>query len=272
MKKRIGFTLFITALCLAATVSMASAGQLVLKGSTTVLPIAQKISEAYMAAHPEVKISLSGGGSGNGIKAVLDQTSNIGNSSRFIKGKEVKLAAEKGVLPVPHRIALDCIVPVAHPENPVTDLTLDQLKKIYQGKITNWKEVGGADKKIVVISRDSSSGTFDAWKSLVMKKERVTPRALTQPSNGGLVTQVATTEGAIAYIALGYLNDEVKAIRVNGIKGSAETTLNGRYPISRPLFMFTNGWPKGETLSFINFILSRNGQSLVEEAGSIPLY
>lgn len=272
MKKSLWFTALVSTLFLAASVTTASAGRLVLKGSTTVLPIAQKISEAYMASHPEVKISLSGGGSGNGIKAVIDQTADIGNSSRFIKGKEVKLATGKGVLPVPHRIALDCIVPVVHPDNPVKDLSLDQLKQIYLGKITNWKQVGGSDKKIVVISRDSSSGTFDAWKSLVMKKERVTPRALTQPSNGGLVTQVATTKGAIAYIALGYMNEEVKAIRVDGVMGSAETTLNGRYPISRPLFMFTNGWPKGETLSFINFILSKKGQALVEEAGSISLY
>jgi len=272
MKKSLWFTALVSTLFLAASVTTASAGRLVLKGSTTVLPIAQKISEAYMAAHPDVKISLSGGGSGNGIKAVIDQTADIGNSSRFIKGKEVKLATGKGVLPVPHRIALDCIVPVIHPDNPVDDLSLDQLKQIYLGKITNWKQVGGPDKKIVVISRDSSSGTFDAWKSLVMKKERVTPRALTQPSNGGLVTQVATTKGAIAYIALGYMNKEVKAVRVDGVKGSAETTLNGRYPISRPLFMFTNGWPKGETLDFINFILSKKGQALVEEAGSISLY
>jgi len=272
MKKSIWFTALLSTLLLAASVTTASAGRLVLKGSTTVLPIAQKVSEAYMAAHPDVKISLSGGGSGNGIKAVIDQTADIGNASRFIKGKEVKLATGRDVLPVPHRIALDCIVPVVHPDNPVTNLTLDQLKQIYLGKITRWKQVGGLDKKIVVISRDSSSGTFDAWKSMVMKKERVTPRALTQPSNGGLVTQVATTKGAIAYIALGYLNSEVKAVRVNGVKGSAETTLNGRYPISRPLFMFTNGWPKGETLDFINFILSIKGQALVEEAGSIPLY
>jgi phosphate transport system substrate-binding protein len=272
MKKSIGFTVLLTATVLAASATMASAGKLVIKGSTTVLPIAQKVSEAYMAANPEVKISLSGGGSGNGVKAVIDQTADIGNSSRFIKDKEVKLAVGKNVLPVPHRIALDCIVPIVHPDNGVTNLTLDQLKNIYLGKITNWEELGGSDRKIVVISRDSSSGTFDAWKSLVMKKERVTPRALTQPSNGGLVIQVATTKGAIAYIALGYLNSEVKALRVNGVMGSAETTLNGRYPISRPLFMFTNGWPKEETLNFINFILSQKGQKLVEEVGSIPLY
>ncbi len=272
MKKSMGVTALFTALFLMASSPWAMAERLAIKGSTTVLPIAQKISEAYMVAHPETKISLSGGGSGNGIKAVIDQTANVGNSSRFIKGKEMKMAVAKGVTPVPHRIALDCIVPVVHPDNTVSNLTMTQLKDIYLATITNWKEVGGADKKIVVISRDSSSGTFDAWRGLVMKKERVTPRALTQPSNGGLVTQVATTQGAIAYIALGYLNDEIKALRVDGIKGSAETTLNGRYPISRPLFMFTNGWPTGETLSFINFILSKKGQELVEEAGSIPLY
>ncbi|MCG8471214.1 MAG: phosphate ABC transporter substrate-binding protein [Desulfobacterales bacterium] len=272
MKNRIWLSLTFSALFLAASATSAVAERLVLKGSTTVLPIAQKISEAYMDANPEVKISLSGGGSGNGIKAVIDSTAHIGNASRFIKGKEVKMAVQNGVTPVAHRIALDCIVPVVHNTNPVENLTMAQLKSIYLGKIKNWKEVGGENRKIVVISRDSSSGTFDAWRSLVMKKKRVTPRALTQPSNGGLVTQVATTRGAIAYIALGYMNDDIKAVQVNGVMGSAETTLNGRYPISRPLFMFTNGWPKGETLSFINFILSRYGQSLVEEAGSIALY
>ena len=272
MKNRLWLTLTLSAVLIASSAASAMAERLVLKGSTTVLPIAQKISEAYMAANPEIKISLSGGGSGNGIKAVIDSTANIGNASRFIKGKETKMAVDNGVTPVAHRIALDCIVPVVHPSNPVTNLSLDQLKKIYLGKITNWKEVGGENRKIVVISRDSSSGTFDAWRSLVMKKERVTPRALTQPSNGGLVTQIATTKGALAYIALGYMNDEVKPVRVNGVVGSPETTLNGRYPISRPLFMFTNGWPKGETLNFINFILSKRGQALVEDAGSIALY
>ena len=133
-------------------------------------------------------------------------------------------------------------------------------------------EAGGADMKIVVISRDSSSGTFDAWKGIVMEKERVAPTALTQPSNGGLVTQIGNTKGAIGYIALGYINKYVKTLRVEGVQGSVETTLNGKYKISRPLYMFTNGWPKGETLNFINFILSQQGQKLVEEAGSIALY
>ncbi|MBW1984915.1 MAG: phosphate ABC transporter substrate-binding protein [Deltaproteobacteria bacterium] len=248
------------------------ADQLVLKGSTTVLPIAQKAAEAYMKAYPKSVISLSGGGSSNGIKGIIDGTTDIGNASRFIKDKEVKLAVSKGVYPVPHRIALDCIVPIVHLSNKVNNLSLDQLKNIYLGKIKNWKQVGGKDMKIVVISRDSSSGTFDAWKSLVMKKERVVPTALTVPSNGALVTQIGNTKGALGYIALGYITKKVKTLNVKGVKGSVETTLNGKYKISRPLYMFTNGWPKGETLNFLNFLLSKQGQKLVSEAGSIALY
>lgn len=265
-------TAFALIALLAFSTGSAWAGKLVLKGSTTVLPVAQKVSEAYMAAHPDVKISLSGGGSSNGIKGLIDATCDIGNSSRFIKDKEVKLAVAKSVYPVPFRVALDCIVPVVHPDNPVADLSSGQLQDIYLGKVRNWKELGGADEKIVVISRDSSSGTFDAWKGLVMKKQRVIPSALTVPSNGGLVQAISTTRGAIGYIALGYITDSVKTLTVNGIPGSEKTTLDGTYPVARPLYMFTNGWPKGDTLNFINFILSSPGQALVKEAGSIPLF
>lgn len=263
----------VVALCLTLGAAFPALGEeLVLKGSTTVLPIAQKVAESYMKLHPDVKISLSGGGSSNGIKAIVDGTADIGTASRFIKSKEITLATSKGIYPVPHRIALDCIVPVVHARNRVNDLTTDQLKGIYTGKIKNWKEVGGADLKIVVISRDTSSGTFEVWEKLVMKKARVIPRALTVPSNGGLVQTVATTPGAIGYIALGYLNDGIKALSVNRVPGTPDTTRNGLYPISRPLFMFTNGWIKGRTADFMNYLLSKKGQQLVEEAGSIPVY
>ncbi len=250
----------------------AVAGELVIKGSTTVLPIAQKAAEAYMAENPDVKISLSGGGSGNGIKAIIDGTAQIGNASRFIKQKEVNLAGTKGVYPVPFRIALDAIVPVVHPKNSVTDLSMAQLKDIYLGKIRDWKVVGGTPGRIVVISRDSSSGTFGVWKDMVMLKDRVVPSALTVPSNGGIVQAVAKTPGAIGYVGLGYLSAEIKAVKVNGVTGTEETTLNGAFPISRGLFMFTQGWPKGDTMSFISFILSKKGQMLVKEAGSIPVF
>jgi len=252
--------------------SQGVAGELVIKGSTTVLPIALKAAEAYMAENPDVKISLSGGGSGNGIKAIIDGTADIGNASRFIKQKEVDLAGTKQVYPVPFRVALDAIVPVINNKNNLSDLTMAQLRDIYMGKIKDWKELGGTPGKIVVISRDSSSGTFGVWKDLVMKKERVIPSALTVPSNGGIVQAVAGTPGAIGYVGLGYLNSEIKAVSVEGVPGTEETTLNGSFPISRGLFMFTKGWPEGDTMGFISFILSKKGQALVKEAGSIPLF
>lgn len=263
---------------LAATVltfvaNAAIAGNLVIKGSTTVLPIAQKVAEAYMKEHPDTKISISGGGSGNGIKAIIDGTTDIADSSRFIKDKEVSMAVEKGVYPVPFSVAYDCIVPVVHPSNSLENLTLKQLKEIYQGNIKNWEEVGGPDRKVVVISRDTSSGTYEVWENKVMNKERVYPGALLQASNGAVVQAVAKNKNAIGYIGLGYLNDTVNALTVNGIVGSETTTLNGTFPISRPLYMFTNKWPVGEVSKFINFMLHpEKGQKLVKGAGYVPLY
>ena len=255
--------------CLFLAVPALQAGELVLKGSTTVLPIAQKVAEAFMKEKPDVKISLSGGGSGNGIKAIIDGTAHIGNASRFIKQKEVNLATSKGVYPIPFRIALDAIVPVVHPSNTVTNLSLVQLREIYLGKIRDWKEVGGPKGRIVVISRDSSSGTFGVWKDMVMLKDRVIPSALTVPSNGAIVQAVSKTPGAIGYIGLGYMNEGIKPLTVNGIEGTEETTLNGTFPIARGLFMFTSGWPEGDIMDFIAYIMSEKGQALVEEAGSI---
>jgi phosphate transport system substrate-binding protein len=251
----------------------AVAGNLVIKGSTTVLPIAQKVSEAYMKEHPGTKISISGGGSGNGIKAIIDGTTDIADSSRFIKDKEVKLAVENGVYPVPFSVAYDCIVPVVHPSNSVKDLSMDQLKAIYQGKVKNWKEVGGPDRRVVVISRDTSSGTYEVWEKKVMKKERVYPGALLQASNGAVAQAVAKNKNAIGYIGIGYMDDSVKPVTVNGVVGSETTTLNGTFPISRPLFMFTNKWPKDEVAKFINYMLHpEKGQKLVKGAGYVPLY
>ena len=262
-----------TAAIFAFSATCAWAGNLVIKGSTTVLPIAQKVSEAYMKENPDVKISLSGGGSGNGVKAIIDGTTDIGNASRFIKDKEVKLAMEKGSYPVPFRVAYDCIVPVVHPSNTLEGLTMDQLKAIYMGKVDNWSEIGGPDNKVVVISRDTSSGTYEVWEKMVLEKERVYPGALLQASNGAVVQAVANNKNAIGYIGLGYMTGDVKPLTINGIVGSKETTLNGTYPVSRPLFMFTRGWPEGDTLNFINYVVAPDkGQKLVEMTGYVPLY
>ncbi|MBI9086987.1 MAG: phosphate ABC transporter substrate-binding protein [Desulfobacterales bacterium] len=261
------------ALALVMTTSFAWAGRLVIKGSTTVLPIAQKAVEAYMKENPEVKISLSGGGSSNGIKALLDGSTDIASASRFIKDKEVKMAGEKGVYPVPFAVAYDSIIPVVNPGNPMTEITTAQLKDIYTGKVTNFNQFGGPDLKIVVNSRDTSSGTYETWEGKVMAKERVTPRAQVMASNGAVVQAVSNNKYAIGYIGIGYVNSSVKPLKVNGIEGSEKTTLDGSYPISRPLFMFTNGWPKGDTLDFINFVLSpKKGQNFVAESGYVRLY
>jgi phosphate transport system substrate-binding protein len=255
------------------TASSAWAGRLVIKGSTTVLPIAQSAVEMFSKENPDVQISLSGGGSSNGIKALLDNSTDIANASRFIKGKEIKAASEKGIYPVPFACAYDSILPVVHPSNSMTEITTAQLKDIYMGKIKNFKEIGGPDLQIVVISRDTSSGTYETWEGKVMKKEKVTPRAQVMASNGAIVQAVSKNKFAIGYIGIGYLDKSVKALKVNGVTGTAETTLNGTYPISRALYMFTNGWPTGDALEFINFVLHpEKGQKAVAEVGYVPLY
>ena len=266
-------SVFVLAVALCFTASVVLAGNIVIKGSTTVLPVAQKVAEAYMKEHPDVKITISGGGSGNGIKALIDGSTDIADSSRFIKPKEVKLAVERGAYPVPFAVAYDCIVPVVHPSNSVTDISMKQLKDVYMGKVKNWKELGGPDRKIVVISRDTSSGTYEVWHKKVLKKERVFPGALLQASNGAIVQVVAKNKNAIGYIGLGYMERTVKALTVNEVQGSEETTLNGTYPISRALYMFTAGWPKGDTLKFLNYVIHpEKGQKLVSEIGFVPLY
>jgi len=252
--------------------SIALAGDtIVIKGSTTVLPITQAVLEAYMKANKGVQISLSGGGSGEGIKALLDKTCDIANSSREIKKEEISLAASRGINPEPHIVAFDALTPIVHPKNKVKSLTIDQLSQIYQGKITNWKEVGGDDLKIVVISRDSSSGTFESWDHFVMKKNKVTPRAQMLASNGAIVTAVAKNRYAISYVGMGYLNNNVKALEVDGVKAAAETVLARQYPLARELYMYTNGILQGETAKFIAFLKGPEGQKIVAREGFVPL-
>ena len=263
--------LLLSLLCLLFSVGVACAENIVIKGSTTVLPIAQATLEAYMKANPGVNISLSGGGSGDGIKSLIDKSTDIANSSREIKDKEVELAKSRGVNPVATIVAIDAIVPIVNPKNKVKNLTVDQLSQIYQGKITNWKEVGGDNLQIVVISRDSSSGTFEAWGELVLSKAKVTPRAQMQASNGAIVQAVSKNKYAIGYIGIGYLNKTVKGLTVNGVQASAKTAISKEYPVARPLYMYSSGQPTGETAKFIKFVLSPTGQKLVAKEGFVPL-
>lgn len=244
---------------------------IVIKGSTTVLPVAQGTLEAFMKKHPDVQMSLSGGGSGEGIKALIDRTADVATSSREIKKEESSLAQSKGVKPVAHVVAHDAIVPVVHSQNKVKNLSIDQLSQIYQGKITNWKEVGGDDLQIVVISRDSSSGTFESWDHFVMKKTKVTPRAQMLASSGAIVTAIAKNRYAIGYLGIGYIDNSVKALQVNGITASVETALSKQYPLSRELYMYTDGKATGDVAKYLDFVKSAEGQKIVVKEGFVPL-
>ncbi len=263
-------------ICVAAAAAVMAtssfAGELVINGSTTVLPIVQKAAEAFSQENPSVSISLSGGGSGNGIKALVDGLTTIAMSSRDIKSSEVKLAQTRGVTPNRIAVAVDAIVPVVHPSNGIKDISVEQLKSVYEGKIKNWKELGGTDAPIVVVSRDSSSGTFETWESLVMKGARVTPRALLQTSNGTVVQTIAKNKNAIGYIGIGYMDAQTRSLTINGVKVSPETAKSKQWPLARELYLFTNGAPKGDAKSFVDYMLDADkGQKCVTQTGFVAL-
>ncbi|MBW2003328.1 MAG: phosphate ABC transporter substrate-binding protein [Deltaproteobacteria bacterium] len=249
----------------------ANAESLTIRGSTTVLPIAQKAAERYMNLHPQANISVSGGGSGTGVKALLDGSIDIADASRPMKAKEVKIARKRGITPCQYIIAKDGIAVIVHPKNPLSALTKAQIKEIYTGKIKNWTQLGGFKKEMVVVSRETTSGTFECFNKIVLKKAKVTPYSLLQAANAGVLQTVAQSEGAIGYVGIGYLDKRIKAIKVEGVYPTVETVIDGTYPISRPLFMYTNGKPKGLCAMFIDFVLSPKGQKIVEEEGFVKV-
>lgn len=245
------------------------AGALTLTGSTTVFPIAQACAEAFSDVYPDIRISVRGGGSSVGIASLMDRNTDIANASRPMKTKEIKTCKMKGVNPTEHIVAMDGIAVVAHPSVDMDRITIETIKGIFTGKFSNWAEVGSGRKKIVVISRDSASGTFEAFNTLVLGGSRVRPDALMGASNQAVVNIVSSTEGAIGYIGMGYLQESIKALTVNGVYPSKKTVLDKTYPLSRPLFMYTDGQPKGDVGKFMNFVFSSEGQKLVEEQGFV---
>jgi phosphate transport system substrate-binding protein len=244
-----------------------------IEGSTTVGPIADEFTAAFKTLHPEVTITLKKTGSGDGIAALIDGRCQIATSSRFLKPEEFKKAAEKGVMPVAYAIAMDGVCIVVHPSNPVKALTTEQVKAVYAGKITNWKELGGADMSIVVISRDTSSGTYESFTHFVMGKEKMSDKVEYVSSNPQAHSRVSTTEGAIAYVGLGFVDEKVKALKMNGVAPSRKTIQSGQYPFSRPLFLFTNGYPelRSAVHAFCTFYLTEKGQEIIEAKGFVPV-
>jgi phosphate transport system substrate-binding protein len=265
------FFMLCAVLCIASLASLSYAEDLKIDGSTTVLPIAQKGAEVFMKKHADIKIFVSGSGSGNGIKALMDGTTDIATSSREAKEKEVTSAKEKNVVLTGHKVALDGIVPVVHPSMKINDITTEQLRDIYNGKIKSWKELGGPDRPVSVVSRDTSSGTYEVWEEKILKGDKVRPDALLVASNGQAVQTVAQNKFAIGYIGIGYIDKSSKVLKVNGKTASASTVRDGSWPISRPLFMYTNGKPAGTIAKFIDFMLSKDGQKVVNEVKYVSI-
>ena len=244
-----------------------------IEGSTTVGPIADAFAEVFLKTHPKLSLTVKKTGSGDGAAALIDSRCDIATMSRFMKGKEFKKAVEKGVMPVAHAIAMDGVCVVVHPSNPINALTTEQIRKIYKGETTNWKQVGGADKPIVVISRDTSSGTYETFHKLAMKKKKMAKSVEYVNSNPQAHARVKTTDGAIAYVGLGFLDDAVKGLTVDGVKPGRDTIASGKYPLSRPLYFFTNGYPKLGSLThaFCTFYLTEKGQEIIEAKGFVPV-
>ena len=265
-----------TALAVFATVTLMGSAfgseKIVCEGSSTVGPLAKAFAEYYMEKNPTTAITISESGSGNGAKAIVEGTCDIADMSRNMKDKEFKNAVANGVMPCPHVIALDGLAMVVHKSNPVKTLTMAQIKDIYLGKIKNWKQVGGTDRKIVVITRDTNSGTFETFEKLVMQKAHIASGVEVVGSNGQAKSRVSTTKDAIAYVGLGFM-EGLKGVAVNGVLPSADTVRSGAYAIARPLFMYTNGYPKigSELYNFITTYLSEDGQEIVEEIGFVPV-
>ena len=245
--------------------------KVVIKGSTTVLPITQKTTEEFRKNN-KISITIEGSGSGNGIKALLDSTCDIANSSREMKDEEYQKAKESGIDVQEIAVAVDMIVPVVNTANPIQNITMAQLKAIYDGSINNWKQLGGNDENIVVISRDTSSGTYEIWHERVMKKTDVRNDALLQASNGTIVSAVAGNPKAIGYIGYGYIDSSIKALTVDKINPTIENGKSGVYPISRKLYMYVNkNKLSDETKKYIDYVLTPEGQKLVKETGFIPI-
>jgi phosphate transport system substrate-binding protein len=265
------FSAILLSLALTAP-ALAAKEEIVINGSTTVLPVMQKAAENFMAVNPDVSLVLSGGGSGNGIKALTDGLCRIAMSSRDMKANETELAKSKGVNPVRIPIAVDALLPIVHPSNGVAQLSIAQLRDIYAGRITNWQEVGGADKKIAVISRDTSSGTYETWEEKIMSKEKVAPSALLQASNGAVVQAVSKNPNAVGYIGFGYLDKSIKGLDIGDLKATPASALSGQWPIARELYIFTDGEPKDAVKKLVDYLLDpQKGQKAVLEVGFIPL-
>ncbi len=253
------------------------------KGSDTIVNLALAWAETYQGEHADVSVSVTGGGSGTGIAALINKTVDIANASRRIKQEEIDQAKANGVDPVEFVVAKDAIAVIVNPENPITHLTLQQISDIYSGKINNWKEVGGEDRPIVRLSRETNSGTHVYFLETVIRlgdknnKTMFSTDTLLLPSSEGIINETRQNPNAIGYDGLGYVPEDLKIIAVAEEEGSPYvlpmiSTVNDKsYPVARDLYMYTAGQPTGAVKDYLDWILSAEAQEIVAELGFVPI-
>ncbi|PIQ90349.1 MAG: hypothetical protein COV71_04945 [Candidatus Omnitrophica bacterium CG11_big_fil_rev_8_21_14_0_20_41_12] len=278
--------LFITAVLMFTVSGAMAAGNknsIQIKGSDTMVNLGQAWAEKYMEENNGNFVAVTGGGSGTGLSSLISGTCDIAMSSRNIKDKEIALAKQKGINPFEIKVALDGLAVVVSPLNPVSKLTLDQLAGIFTGNITNWKEVGGKDEKIVLLSREVNSGTHVYFKEHVLRKgnangkEEFAPGALLLSSSQAIADEVSGNSSTIGYYGMGYISNKQKPIAVakdansEYINPSIDNVLSGKYPISRPLFLYTDGEPQGLVKKLVDYILSKEGQDIVVKTDFVPI-
>jgi phosphate transport system substrate-binding protein len=247
-----------------------------IKGSDTMLPLSQKEAETFMKNNTNARVTVTGGGSGVGIAALIDGTTDIAQSSRQIKMDEKIKLQEAGITYKEVVAAWDALAVVVNPNNSVSQLTREQIEGIFTGKIKNWKEVGGEDLKIIVYSRESSSGTYEFFKANVMKNKNFANDVLSMPATGAIIQSVSQTKGAIGYVGLAYVSKDVKDIKVSYdgktfVGASMETAKNKTYPIIRRLYYYYNVKVESKVKAYFDFVLSPEGQKIVEQVGYVPL-
>lgn len=282
MLKKGALILAIT-MCFNPVLAASGKNSIQIKGSDTMVNLAQAWAEKYMEKNPADFVAVTGGGSGTGFSSLISGTCDIAMSSRNIKDKEITLAKQKGIEPYEIKVALDGLAVVVNPENPVSKLTIEQLAQIFTGKIANWKEVGGKDSAIVILSREVNSGTHVYFKEHVLRKgnpnsrEEFSAGALLLSSSQAIADEVAQNPQAIGYYGMGYISAKQKAVFVAKDEKSQyeapaiENVVNGKYPISRPLFLYTNGQPQGLVKKFVDFTLSKEGQEIVLKTDFVPI-
>lgn len=247
-------------------------GVVTVAGSDTMVNMSQAFAEAYSTVDENVMVSVKGGGSGNGIAALINKTVVFANASREIKPEEITQAQANGVEPVSTEVAKDGLAVIVNKANKVADITVEDMGKVYRGEITNWKELGGDDAEIVLLGRDSSSGTYGFVQDEVVGKDKLYAKSMRNlQSSQAIVDETAKNPNAIGYVGLGYESDAIKALTVEGVTASVDTVLDASYPLSRPLIMISNGEPTGSAAAYLTWILGPDGQKIVTDQGFVPL-